>query len=101
MHRMIVSWFGSPWEWPALRTRPRSTTPLGSSCIHCEQQILIGDQGLVLSDAPDRPLHRSCFYAFLFNKPQRRAQASRQQQTLRLPRGRGADAVTPPRTRRL
>ncbi len=73
MPRMIASWFGSPWEWPALRERPRSTTPLGTSCIHCEQQIILGDQGLVLSDAPDSPLHRRCFYAFLFSKPRRDA----------------------------
>ncbi len=68
MAQKIKSWFGTSWQWPVLRNTPRAHTPVGTSCVHCGNAIAADDQGLFVDEPPDRPLHRRCFYAFVFNR---------------------------------
>jgi hypothetical protein len=52
-------WFGEPWGAPLCENCPRASTPAGEECVHCEQAIVEGDQGVIYVNGP--AAHRTCF----------------------------------------
>ena len=71
---LINSWFGRPWWWPPMSTKPRSPTPLGSRCIQCGEPFVLGDRGVfIVTIAGEGAVHRECVYTYLFPRRERRA----------------------------
>ncbi len=76
MAKKIKSWFGTRWQWPVLANAPRAQTPVGTPCLRCGKQIAADDQGIFFDQPSERPLHRRCFYAFVFNRRRKRSKAA-------------------------
>lgn len=59
-------WFGESWGAPACDPDRHKPTPVGDQCISCAQDILDGDQGMIIPFAGMRPAvlgahHLDCF----------------------------------------
>jgi hypothetical protein len=56
---MTVRWFGRKYDAPIYDSCPRVDAPLGRECLHCNEEIALGDDGFY--DAGDSVFHRACF----------------------------------------
>lgn len=41
--------FGEPWDAPVIDDAQETVTPVGEPCMHCEEPIVMGDRGFLLS----------------------------------------------------
>jgi hypothetical protein len=55
-----IGYFGKPHEAEVYRRAERTPTPVGSSCLYCNEPILDGDDGFI--DSVDNPFHRECLF---------------------------------------
>lgn len=55
-----MTWFGPNWGAPLNKDCREVETPVGQECIHCREEIELGDEGVCYAfDGP--PVHRNCF----------------------------------------
>ena len=52
-------WFGKRYAAPVYESTTQTETPVGAHCIHCEEEIVIGDDGFFYANGP--VAHRECF----------------------------------------
>lgn len=61
-----MHWFGTSWGAPICDPARRVETPAGANCLHCEEIVGFGDQGVMMlhydgtSAATQQPLHLEC-----------------------------------------
>ena len=67
-----VRWFGENWGAHINRLCRSALTPVGDACIHCEQPIAMGDQGILMWGGDDQtrvPVHVDCLVMMVGGKP--------------------------------
>lgn len=54
-----MRWFGTYWGADICRVCPKTETPVGDICIHCEEPIEANDDGVIYANGP--VTHLDCF----------------------------------------
>lgn len=61
-----MKYFGRKHNAPMYEDTERVAVPEGSFCYHCDEMIIAGDDGIILSGCDQHPLHRACFLRGIF-----------------------------------
>jgi len=56
---MTMKWFGASWGAPFCEADEHIETPVGETCVHCDEPIAENDQGIVYANGPIA--HLNCF----------------------------------------
>jgi hypothetical protein len=57
----MMHWFGTAWNSAFCFDCPQTNTPVGHTCIHCDEKIAPEDTGIVYANGPVS--HKNCFLA--------------------------------------